>query len=229
MSDNNSTTILTPEVKQVSQLLQNGDPRRRFGLYVRAKMFSMFNRNINGQTNNMTKLAEELGPAYDLALEAGLIGGMKLGGIAGNALVRKARLFTPRAATFGTLVPTIAGGFAGSLAAGAAVAALDSRGLIPGALQAPNDDIHRGGAVVGSRVGMLAGLARGLATMGSTGGNLARAGYVLNSVGMGSVLGRAAGSIGGYYVSKAVNESKADDQSEDVDANNQYTGQLNAS
>lgn len=228
MSDNNTTTILTPEVKQVSQLLQNGDPRRRFGLYVRAKMFSMFNRN-NGQTSNMTKLAEELGPAYDLALEAGLIGGMKLGGMAGNALVRKARLFTPRAAMLGTLIPTIAGGFTGSLAAGAAVSSLDSRGLIPGALQAPSDDIHRGGAAIGSRVGMLAGLARGLATMGSTSGKLARTGYVLNSVGMGSILGRAAGSVGGYYVSKAVNEGQTDDQSEDVDANNQYTGQLNPS
>lgn len=225
MSDNNST-VLTPEVKQVASLLQNGDPRRRFGLYVRSKMLSMM-PNRNNQQSNFTKLAnEELGPAYDLGIEAGLAGGMYAGRYLGDQLVRKARLFTPRSAFIGTAVPTAIVGFGGALAAGALVSALESRGKLPAALSTPQNDIHRGGGVVGGRAGALAGLARGLYVAGTSRGSLPfKAMGVLGAVGTGHVLGKAIGQIGGYYVSQANEQDKADDQSQDIETGEQYTGQ----
>lgn len=235
MSENsNSTTVLTPEVKQVAQYLQHGDPRRRFGLYVRSKMLSVFNRNgSNSQTSNMTKLAED-NPLQDAIVQAGVFGGLKLGARAGNALVHKARLFTPVSSTAGTLGPMLVGGMLGGLATGGTMAYLDYKDKLPGVLQAPRDEIHRGGVKIGGNVGILAGLARGLyaaKAMPAAGkvGQLARLSKVLNSAVTGNLIGRAVGSIGGYYVSKANGEGQTDDQSEDVGNDNPYSGQLNAS
>lgn len=231
---NNSTTVLTPEVKQVAQYLQHGDPRRRFGLYVRSKMLSAFGRNgSNSQTSNMTKLAED-NPLQDAIVQAGVFGGLKLGTRAGSELVRRARLFTPVSSTVGQFGPMLVGGMLGGLATGGTMAYLDYKGKLPGVLQAPRDEAHRGGIEMGGNVGILAGLARGMYAakgMPAAGkvGQLARLSTVLNSAVTGNLIGRALGSIGGYYVSKADGEGQTDDQSEDVGSDNPYSGQLNAS
>lgn len=230
----NNSTVLTPEVKQVAQYLQHGDPRRRFGLYVRSKMMSVLGRsNPNSQTGNITKLAED-NPLQDAIVQAGVFGGLKLGARAGNALVHKARLFTPVSSTIGTFGPMLVGGMLGGLATGGTMAYLDYKGKLPGVLQAPRDDTHRGGIEMGGNVGILAGLARGLyaaKAVPAAGkiGQLARLSTVLNSAVTGNLIGRAVGSIGGYYVSKADGEGQTDDQSEDVGSDNPYSGQLNAS
>lgn len=235
MSDsNNSTTVLTPEVKQVAQYLQHGDPRRRFSLYVRSKMMSVLGRNNStNSTSNMTKLAED-NPLQDAIVQAGVFGGLKLGARAGNALVHKARLFTPVSSTVGTFGPMLVGGMLGGLATGGTMAYLDYKDKLPGVLQAPRDETHRGGIAMGGNVGILAGLARGLyaaKAMPAAGkvGQLARLSTVLNGAVTGNLIGRAVGSIGGYYVSKANGEGQTDDQSEDVGVDNPYSGQLNAS
>lgn len=230
----NNSTVLTPEVKQVAQYLQHGDPRRRFGLYVRSKMMSVFNRNgSNSQTGNFTKLAED-NPLQDAIVQAGVLGGLKLGARAGNALVHKARLFTPMSSTIGTFGPMLVGGMLGGLATGGTMAYLDYKNKLPGVLQAPRDETHRSGIEMGGNVGILAGLARGLyaaKAMPAAGkvSQLARLSTVLNSAATGNLIGKAVGSIGGYYVSKTTGEGQTDDQSEDVDSDNPYSGQLNAS
>lgn len=225
--------VLTPEVKQVAQLLQNGNPKRRVGLYVRAKILQAFGR---GDNNGMAKIAEDKGALTDVLTSGAALAALPLGtrlsrnvlaSLGKGPFVARHPYLTAIMTGVSAATPSILAAGVGSVAAGE----LLDRKWVPESVGRPIYSEQIDGGRLGERVGLLAAAAKGLgAGMGMRGvPPMARVLAGLGGFGRASMYttlaGKAVGQVGGYYVGKTNAENQAANQSEAVDTTNPYTGQ----